>query len=69
MLSDEANDLLTVLTKKTGKTEKEIIEEALKMFDKKAEIIKERIAKIELFGEENLLNLDNIIEERIKINL
>lgn len=69
MLSDETNDLLAVLAKKTGKTEKEIIEEALKMFGEKEEIIKERIAKIELFGEEALLNLDNIIEERIKINL
>lgn len=69
MLSDKANDLLTVLVKKSGKTEKEIIEEALKMFWEKEEIIKERIAKIELFGEEALLNLDNIIEERIKINL
>lgn len=46
MLSDEASDLLSVLAKETEKTQKEIIEEALKMFSGKDEIMKQMIVSI-----------------------
>lgn len=63
-ISNETENILTVLTKKTGKTEKEIIEIAIKMFAEKEEIIQKRIKEIELLGDDALLNIDEIIKNK-----
>lgn len=65
-LTGSSVDKLSELSAMTGKSKSRIIEEAILMFSDRETIIQARIKKIEEFGEKALLNIDEILEERLK---
>lgn len=65
-LTGSSVDKLSELAAMTGKSKSRIIEEAISMFSERESIVQARIKKIEEYGEKALLNIDDILEERLK---
>lgn len=65
-LNGSSVDKLSELSAMTGKSKSRIIEEAISMFNEREIIIQARIKKIEKLGDKGLLDLDLIIEDRLK---
>jgi predicted transcriptional regulator len=59
-------DELSKLAAMTGKTQSRIVEEAIMMFKEKEDIINARIKKIEELGDDAFLDIDKLIEKRLK---
>lgn len=66
-LKGDSADLLSALAHITGKSKSRVIEEAILLFKDKEEIIRKRIEKIETSSDNVFLDLNEIIEERLKI--
>ena len=59
-------DKLSELAAMTGKSKSRIIEEAISMFSQRETIVQERIKRIEELGDKALLDIDAILEDRLK---
>lgn len=65
-LQGSSVDKLSELAAMTGKSKSRIIEEAISMFSERESIIQARIKKIEELGDKALLDIDTILENRLK---
>ena len=65
-LDGSTNDKLSELAAMTGKTKSRIVEEAISMFAERQSIIEARIQKVQELGDDAFLDIDEILEKRLK---
>jgi len=68
-IDGESNELLSKLSKLTGKTKSKIFEEAIRVLEKREETLRNRIATVERLGDAALLDFDEFIKNRKAIKL
>jgi len=68
-IDGESNELLSKLSKLTGKTKSKVFEEAIRVLEKREETLRNRIATVERLGDAALLDFDEFIKNRKAIKL
>ncbi len=63
-IDGDSNTLLSKLAESSGKTKSKVFEEAIKYFEGRTEIIKERLQIIEDLGDDAFLDITEYIENR-----
>jgi len=68
-IDGESNELLSKLSKLTGKTKSKVFEEAIRVLEKREETLRNRIATVERLGDAALLDFDEFIKNRKAIKI
>lgn len=63
-IDGESNDILSRLSKLTGKTKSKIFEEAIRVLEERETTIRSRIETIDRLGDEALLDFDEYVKNR-----
>ena len=63
-IDEESNNILSKLSKLTGKTKSKVFEEAIRVLEEREIIIRSRIETIDRLGDEALLDFDEYVKNR-----
>lgn len=66
-IDGKTNEILNELVQRTGKTKSRIFEEAIRVIQKREEIIYARMLDYQKYGDEAFLNFDELIKNKVAL--